>query len=58
MNTNRRCHHCGAVAEIGYPTAEGSQWFCNTHAPWQCVGCGPEVDEDRYPTLRDEDNEA
>jgi hypothetical protein len=48
-----RCH-CGAVAEIGFQTEQGTQWLCMAHAPWQCSGCGPESDdEDNYPTLAD-----
>jgi hypothetical protein len=57
MTTVHHCY-CGAVAEIGYPAEEGLRWFCSAHAPWQCAGCGPETDEDRYPTLHDEDDEA
>jgi hypothetical protein len=43
------CCHCGAVAEIGFQTKSGTQWLCTAHAPWQCIGCGPESgDEDNY----------
>jgi hypothetical protein len=52
---NNRCH-CGAPAEIGFPVGDGMQWLCSAHAPWQCVGCGPEAaDEDHYPALQDDD---
>jgi hypothetical protein len=51
MTIPQRCH-CGAIAEIGYPTEQGVRWLCTVHAPWQCVGCGPESgDEDNYPIV-------
>ena len=49
MSTIHRCY-CGAPAEIGVPVEDGVRWLCQTHSPWQCVGCGPESDdEDNYP---------
>jgi hypothetical protein len=48
---NNRCH-CGAPAEIGFPIGNEMQWLCRVHAPWQCVGCGPENEgEDAYPPV-------
>jgi hypothetical protein len=55
---NNRCH-CGAPAEIGVPADHEVRWLCRVHAPWACVGCGPEAaDEDRYPTFQNDDEEA
>jgi hypothetical protein len=54
MNTVdfHRCHHCGAPAEIGIPADDEVRWLCRTHAPWQCVGCGPDDgDEDNYASV-------
>ena len=48
MTTEYRCY-CGAPAEIGFSTDHGVEWRCATHAPWVCIGCGPEDgDEDNY----------
>ncbi len=53
------CFYCGAVAEIGIPAEQGVRWLCSKHAPWQCVGCGPEAgDEDHYPTPPNDDEET
>jgi hypothetical protein len=52
------CCHCGAAAEIGFPGEHGLHWFCRAHAPWQCVGCGPEAgDEDNYPEFEDQQHD-
>jgi hypothetical protein len=49
MNNFVPCYACGAPAEIGFPAADGVRWLCAAHAPWQCVGCGPDSgDEDNY----------
>jgi hypothetical protein len=56
MREDVRCF-CGAPAEIGIPAEDGVRWTCRAHAPGQCVGCGPESDEDFYPDAHKEGEE-
>jgi hypothetical protein len=54
---DHRCH-CGGRAQIGIPSNKGVQWLCVAHAPWVCVGCGPEDgDEDNYADAQEQQHD-